>query len=73
LDEMEAPVLIAKGEGFIARRIKEVAGEFNIDIVENKPLARALNASVEIGEEIPADLYQAVAEVLAYIYRDKKF
>lgn len=72
LESMEAPVVLAKGEGFIAKRIKEVAAEFNIEIVENKPLARALNASAEIGDEIPADLYQAVAEVLAYIYRDSK-
>ncbi len=72
LETMEAPVVLAKGEGFIAKRIKEVAGENNIEIVENKPLARALNATAEIGDEIPGDLYQAVAEILAYIYRDSK-
>jgi flagellar biosynthetic protein FlhB len=72
LKTMEAPVVVAKGEGYVANRIKEVAREFEIEIVENKPLARALNATTEIGDEIPADLYQAVAEVLAYIYRDSK-
>ncbi|MEJ6950232.1 flagellar biosynthesis protein FlhB [Natronospora cellulosivora (SeqCode)] len=71
LESMEAPVVLAKGEGFIAQKIKEVAKEAEIEIVENKPLARALNATTEIGEEIPADLYQAVAEVLAYLYNDR--
>lgn len=69
LDEMDAPVLVAKGEGFMARKIKEKAKEMEIEIVENKSLARALNESTEIGQEIPADLYQAVAEILAFIYR----
>lgn len=74
LDEMDAPVLVAKGEGFMARKIKEKARELEIEIVENKSLARALNKSTEIGEKIPADLYQAVAEVLAFIYKnDNKF
>lgn len=70
LETMEAPVVVAKGEGFIAQKIKDVAREFEIEIVENKPLARALNAATEIGEEIPPDLYQAVAEVIAFIYRN---
>lgn len=72
LESMEAPVVLAKGEDFIAKRIKEVAREHSIEIVENKPLARALNASTEVGDQIPADLYQAVAEILAYIYRDSE-
>jgi len=67
-----APVLLAKGQDFVAERIKETAREHRIAIVENKPLARALYASVDIGKSIPADLYQAVAEVLAYVYRLKK-
>lgn len=67
-----APVLLAKGQDFIAERIKETAREHQIAIVENKPLARALYKSVDIGKSIPADLYQAVAEVLAYVYRLKK-
>ena len=69
---MVAPLLLAKGQDFIAERIKETAREHRIAIVENKPLARALYKSVDIGQSIPADLYQAVAEVLAYVYRLKK-
>lgn len=72
IDTMEAPVVVAKGEGFIAEKIKEVASELKIEIVENKPLARALNSLTEIGEEIPTELYQAVAEVLAYIYQHSR-
>jgi flagellar biosynthetic protein FlhB len=66
---MGAPVLVAKGARLIAEKIKEIAREANIPIVENKPLARALYASVEVGSPIPADLYKAAAEVLAYVYR----
>ena len=72
LDTMETPVVVAKGEGFMAAKIKEKAKELKIAIVENKPLARALNAGTEIGDEIPVDLYQAVAEVLAFVYRSSK-
>ncbi|MFW5984687.1 MAG: flagellar biosynthesis protein FlhB [Halanaerobiaceae bacterium] len=72
LDEMEAPVLIAKGEGFIARKIKEKARELDVEIVEDKPLARTLNKTTEIGEQIPEDLYQAVAEILAFIYKNNR-
>lgn len=64
----QAPVVIAKGEDYLAMKIKEKAKECNIEIVENKPLARALYANVDIGQEIPEELYQAVAEVLAYVY-----
>lgn len=67
----KAPRVIAKGEDFLAQKIKEVAREHQIELVENKPLARALYANVEIGEEIPEELYQAVAEVLAYVYNIK--
>ena len=67
----KAPRVIAKGEDFLAQKIKEAAREHNIEIVENKPLARALYANVDIGEEIPEELYQAVAEVLAYVYNIK--
>lgn len=66
-----APVVIAKGEDFMAARIKEAAKENNIEIVENKPLARMLYANVEIGEMIPPELYQAVADVLAFVYHLK--
>ena len=68
LDIAKAPVVLAKGEDFLAQKIKEVARENNIEIYENKPLARALYQSVEVGEEIPPELYQAVAEVLAFVY-----
>jgi flagellar biosynthetic protein FlhB len=69
---MPAPQVIAKGQDFLAERIKKIAREHSVAVVENRPLARALYASVEVGEAIPPDLYQAVAEVLAYVFRLKK-
>ena len=66
-----APIVVAKGEDFLAQKIKEVAKEHNVQIVENKPLARMLYHNVEIGAEIPPELYQAVAEVLAMVYHMK--
>jgi flagellar biosynthetic protein FlhB len=68
----KAPVVVAKGRDFVALRIKKVAEEHNVHIVEDKPLARSLYESTEIGEEIPIDMYKAVAEILAYVYRMKK-
>lgn len=70
--EMSAPTVVAKGQDYVAGRIRELAKKHNIVVVENPPLARTLFASVEIGEVIPVELYQAVAEVLAYVYRLKK-
>jgi flagellar biosynthetic protein FlhB len=67
-EKMGAPVVVAKGAGYVAQRIKDVAREADVPIIENKPLARGLYHSVEIGQEIPEELYVAVAEVLAYIY-----
>lgn len=64
----EAPILIAKGADYLAKKIKEVARENNIPIVENKPLARMLYHNVELDEQIPEELYQMTAEVLAYVY-----
>ncbi|MCI7131833.1 MAG: flagellar biosynthesis protein FlhB [Lachnospiraceae bacterium] len=64
-----APVLVAKGADLIAQRIKEIAKENHVEIVENKPLARMIYTNVEIGHEIPPELYQAVAEILAAVYR----
>lgn len=64
-----APVLLAKGADLVAQRIKEIAKENHVEIVENKPLARMIYANVEIGREIPPELYQAVAEILAAVYR----
>ena len=63
-----APYVVAKGADFMARRIKEVAKENNVEIIENKPLAQALYQSVNIGESVPPELYKAVAEVLAFVY-----
>ena len=65
----DAPLVIAKGEDYLAARIKEIAKENHVEIVENKPLARMLYANVEIGEAVPPELYQAVAEVLAFVYQ----
>ncbi|MCR5768163.1 MAG: flagellar biosynthesis protein FlhB [Lachnospiraceae bacterium] len=64
----EAPILIAKGADFLAERIKEVARENFIPIVENKPLARMLYHNVDLDEQIPEELYQMTAEVLSYVY-----
>ena len=64
-----APVLVAKGADLVAQRIKEIAKENHVEIVENKPLARMIYTNVEIGREIPPELYQAVAEILAAVYR----
>lgn len=66
---MNAPKLLAKGAGKIAEKIKKLAEEHDIPIVENRELARNLNSMVEIGQEIPPTLFQAVAEILAYIYK----
>lgn len=63
-----APVVLAKGEDYLAKKIREAAMEHHIEIVENKPLARMLYHNVEIGEQVPPELYEAVAEVLAMVY-----
>ena len=68
---MVAPVVLAKGQDLVAQKIKEVAREHKIMIVENKPLARALYDSVEVGGAVPQELYKAVAEVLAHVYKLK--
>jgi len=72
-EKMNAPILLAKGARLIAEKIKEIARKYNIPVVENRWLAQALYKSVEVGEEIPIKFYQAVAEVLAYIYRLKGY
>ncbi len=64
----QAPIVVAKGADYLAMKIKEIAKENDVEIVENKPLARMLYSNVEIGDEIPSELYQSVAEVLAYVY-----
>ncbi|MFQ5481258.1 MAG: flagellar biosynthesis protein FlhB, partial [Nitrospinaceae bacterium] len=67
----EAPVVVAKGQGDVALRIREIARENGVPLVEDRPLARLLYKSVEIGQLIPTHLYKAVAEILAYVYRLK--
>ncbi|MEM9915314.1 MAG: flagellar biosynthesis protein FlhB [Planctomycetota bacterium] len=68
-DDMQAPKVIAKGSDFMAMRIRQIAAVHGIPLVERKPLARALHAGVEVGQEIPQEHYAAVAEILAYVYR----
>ncbi|MBO7747880.1 flagellar biosynthesis protein FlhB [Paenibacillus sp. MWE-103] len=69
--KMEAPKVVAKGMDFVALRIREIAKEHDVITMENKPLARALYERTDIGDTVPADLFQAVAEVLAYVYKLK--
>ena len=70
-DKYDAPYVLAKGEDYLAQKIKEIAREHDVEIVENKPLARMLYANVDIGGLVPPELYQAVAEVLAFVYHLK--
>lgn len=69
--KLAAPFVVAKGAGFVAQRIREVARHHGVPVVENKLVARTLYHLVEIGKEIPGDLYRAVAEILAFVYRAK--
>ena len=66
--EMPAPKVVAKGAGFIAQRIRDLAHQHGVPIMERKPLAQALYKACEVGDYIPPQLYKAVAEVLAYIF-----
>jgi len=66
---MGAPIVVAKGAGYLAQRIKEIARESGVMVIENKFVARTLYRLVDVGHEIPADLYRAVAEILAFVYR----
>jgi flagellar biosynthetic protein FlhB len=68
-DNLPAPQLIAMGADFVAEKIKEIAREHNIPIVENKPLARTIFKTMKIGQVVPRELFVAVAEVLSYVYR----
>jgi flagellar biosynthetic protein FlhB len=68
-DETEAPVLVAKGQDLIAQKIREVAKEHGIPIVENRPLALALFESVELDQEVPSEHYRAVAEIISYVWQ----
>jgi flagellar biosynthetic protein FlhB len=69
MESMAAPVVVAKGKNYLAQRIRRKAVEHQVPIIENPPLAQALYKTAEVGQEIPAHLYRAVAEILAYIYR----
>jgi len=69
---MHAPIVLAKGQRLIAQRIKELAREAGVPLVENKPLARALFKAVKIGEQIPEELFRATAEVLAFVFQLKR-
>ena len=66
--KMAAPVLLAKGQELLAKKIREIAQEHNIPLVENPPVARLLHAKVEVGQAIPDEMFKAVAEILAYVY-----
>ncbi len=70
-DTMAAPEVVAKGADHMARRIRETAQAHDVPLVENKPLARSLYKATEIGDPVPVELYQAIAEVLAHVYRLK--
>jgi flagellar biosynthetic protein FlhB len=70
-NEMEAPLVVAKGAELLAQRIRETALEHDVPVVERRELARTLYASVEVGQQIPPELYQAVAEILAFVFRLK--
>ena len=69
---MVAPVVVAKGQRLIAEKIKELARQAGVSVVENKPLARSLFKAVQIGREIPAELFKATAEVLAFVFQLKR-
>lgn len=69
LETMNAPVLVAKGADLIAQRIREIARENSVPVIENPPLARALFASCDIDQEIPGEHYKAVADIIGYVFR----
>jgi flagellar biosynthetic protein FlhB len=67
-ETMDAPRVVAKGQGYMAEMIRRIAAEHGVPIVERRPLAQALYRAVEVGQEIPREFYGAIAEVLAYVY-----
>ncbi|MFC0558589.1 flagellar biosynthesis protein FlhB [Halalkalibacter alkalisediminis] len=71
-EKADAPFVVAKGLDFVAQKMKGIAADHEVITVENKPLARALYAQADIGDQVPEELFKAVAEVLAYVYRLKK-
>jgi flagellar biosynthetic protein FlhB len=70
-DEMEAPKLVAKGQDVLAHRIRDLAEELDIPVVENPPLARALYAGVEVDEYVPPEHYETVAKIISYVFNLK--
>jgi flagellar biosynthetic protein FlhB len=66
---MPAPIVVAKGMGEIAARIRQIAAEHNVPIIERKPLARALYRDVKVGHAIPVEMYEVFVEIMAYVYR----
>ena len=71
MQQSNAPKVVAKGTDLVALKIREVAKEHNVPIVENPPLARALHAAVDLDEEIPQEHYKAVAEVIGFVLRQQ--
>jgi flagellar biosynthetic protein FlhB len=69
IESMSSPVVVAKGKNWLALRIRQVAVENQIPVIENPPLARALYDAVEVGRAISPEFYKAIAEILAYVYR----
>ena len=67
--EKAAPEVVAKGSDLIAKKIRELAADAGVPVIADPPLARSLHASVEVGHQIPEELYQAVAQLLAFVYR----
>ena len=70
--KMDAPIVVAKGADFVAQKIKLIAKENDVVMVENRPLARSMYDQVEIGDAVPEEFFRAVAEILAYVYRIKR-
>lgn len=66
--KMDAPLVLAKGQELVAEKIREIAREHDIPLVENPPVARLLHSKVEVGQSIPEEMFKAVAEILAYVY-----
>jgi flagellar biosynthetic protein FlhB len=64
-----APVVVAKGQDLVALKIRELASDHGVPVVPDPPLARSLHASVEVGQQVPEELYEAVAQLLAFVYR----
>ena len=71
-NQMDAPKVVAKGTDFVAQKIKMIAKEHDVIMVENRPLARAMYDQVEVGQAVPEEFFKAVAEILAYVYRIKR-